>query len=493
MKKLIFLLAIGSIARTALGQNEDDALRYSQIYFGGSARNMGMAGALSALGGDYSNVLSNPAGLARFKKDNFSFTLNIENPHAATDFYGSPKKYSGFAGNVNNFSYIRAFNLDPNKQNNWFTVTMGLGVNRIASFQDRFEYSGLADSSILHSFINEANGISGDELYTELPFSGGLAWDTYAINPDPFLANNFVTDFSAGQVFHDRVVKRKGGMTEYNLNVAGNYANKFFIGGSLNPTRINYNETFTHTETSAVSSSIGLNSISYTGNLDIGGWGWNARVGAIALPVDWFRVGLAFQTPSFFRMNDFWSNNMSSSTDSTNYYIDNAYIPTGSYTYNVRTPFRANASVGVVLKKLGSVGAEIEFVDYRMANLSSRKFSAAPYSFSLENSQIENLYRSAFNYKIGLEARITPEVYLRGGFAYFPSPFKANKGNTQFPTSFYTGGLGYNFGNLYFDFAVVVKAQTRDYYAYDPSLDGSHATINMKNAQYLFTVGYRFK
>ena len=59
-------------------QNEEDALRYSMTYFGGSARNMATGGALSAMGGDFSYAAQNPAGLGRFTKSNVSFTPYLE-------------------------------------------------------------------------------------------------------------------------------------------------------------------------------------------------------------------------------------------------------------------------------------------------------------------------------------------------------------------------------------------------------------------------------
>src|SRR5687768_5505014 len=75
MKKA-FLLCIAALATGAgaLAQNEVDALRYSQLTFGGSARFMGMSGAFGALGGDISSLSFNPAGIAVYRKNEFSFT-----------------------------------------------------------------------------------------------------------------------------------------------------------------------------------------------------------------------------------------------------------------------------------------------------------------------------------------------------------------------------------------------------------------------------------
>lgn len=493
MKKQLLTIAICVIAWTGFAQNEDDALRYSEVYFGGTARNMSMAGALSALGGDYSNVLTNPAGLARFKKSNFSATVNVENPRAASDYYGSVTNESGLGLNWSNLSYIKAYNLDPNKRNNWYGVTMGMGLNRTRSFHERFTYSGTSDTSIVQSFINQAWGTPDSMLYNTFPFGAGLAWDVYAIDPHPFNPNEYVSGLQAASVNQTREVIRKGGMTEFNFSMSGNYANKLFIGGSLNGTWARYSESFTHVETSNAPDSIWLNGLTYTGDLDVKGWGFNARVGMIFLPVDWMRVGLAVQTPTFFRLGDFWTNNMYTDTDTGPIYEDGEYIPTGNFDYKVRTPFRASGSLGFVLKKLGSIGAEVEYVDYSGANLASRRFSPSPYPFTTENQQIDNLYRPVLNYKVGVEGRITPQFYLRGGFAYYQSPYKANKGVPQYPKMFYTGGFGYNLGKFYVDAAAVFASYQREYYAYDPSLGGSKSTQSFLNAQYVVTFGFRFE
>jgi hypothetical protein len=89
MKKIYIGISLWLMTGVVFAQNEEDALRYSRTYFGGTARNSGMAGAMSAFGGDYSVVAQNPAGLARLRKSNFSSTLNLENLRSEADFYGT--------------------------------------------------------------------------------------------------------------------------------------------------------------------------------------------------------------------------------------------------------------------------------------------------------------------------------------------------------------------------------------------------------------------
>ncbi|MCB9223433.1 MAG: outer membrane protein transport protein [Crocinitomicaceae bacterium] len=481
-----FLLSFGAV----FSQNEDDALRYSLSFFGGTARNSATAGGLTALGGDFANASQNPAGLGRLTKSNFSFTQNLEIPYATTNFYGSANSDFRVTYNLSNISYVKAYTLDPDKFNGWRSLQMGLGMNRKRSYNDSITYSGIADSSILHSFIREANGISTTFIYDALPFTAGLAYDTYAIDPLP--DNTYTTQFSNGTAFHERRLKRKGGITEFSLlTLSGNYANKLLLGGSVNFVYAKYSETFRHKETYQ-DTSLWLNEIEYTGQLDIKGRGLNLRLGAIYMPTEQLRFGLAVETPTALWMNDYWTNNMTSQTKDGEKYVLAEYVPTGAYDYKIRTPFKANVSAAAVVNDLGSVGVEVEYIDYRMAKIMSKKFSDSPYSFAAENTQIDNIYKSCVNIKFGIEGRINKQLYARGGFAYYGTPYKAASGNSQDPMLFITGGAGYNFGTLYIDMAYVLMSRKEEYYAYDPTINGSHATFYNRNSQVLLTIGARF-
>ena len=487
---LIRIIPFLFIATLTMAQNEDDALRYSQTFFGGSARNTGMAGTMSAFGGDFSVITQNPAGIGRFSKSNFSATLNVEALMTSADFNGNLRTDNGVNANLSNLSYVRAYDLTKNKRfKDWYTVQLGMGITRIKSFNQQIEYSGTADSSLLHSFIREANGTPEAYIYDAHPFTAGLAYEVFAIDPQP--DGTYTTEFNAGEALHNRSISRDGGMTEYSFSLSGNYKNKLLLGGSFNVTRVNYDERFNHTETFP-DTSVWLNSITYTGDLNIDGWGYGLRVGAIYMPMEWLNIGLSAQLPTLYRLTDLWNNNMNSLTDDGPYYADPEFLPAGKYDYTVRTPFRANASMGIVLSKFGSIGAEVEYVDYGAAALNDRRFSSAPYSFNIENAQIENLYRSVLNMRVGAEMKVTQQLYVRGGFAYYGSPYQADKGNEQAPTLFYTGGLGYNWGLVYADFACVIRNTQETYYAYDPTIDGSRADFDFRNAQFRFSLGLRF-
>ena len=76
-RNIIILLALIITFSGASAQNVDDALRYSNIYYGGTARFMSMGGAFTALGGDISSLSQNPAGLGVFRSSEMTITPQL--------------------------------------------------------------------------------------------------------------------------------------------------------------------------------------------------------------------------------------------------------------------------------------------------------------------------------------------------------------------------------------------------------------------------------
>jgi len=492
MKQFILYITL-SLSYIGLSQNEEDALRYSQSFISGTARNIAMGGAMSAIGGDFSATSQNPASMAQFNKNNFSFTPVIEYTKSRSDFYGHVNSYQSAKLKVGNVSYLKSYQLPQDGTNKWTTLQLGIGLTRINSFAKQTRYRGEIDSSIIHNFINEANGTGPNFIFDKFPFGSALAYDTYAIDPD---TNNFYTTELTGNSTHDRIIKEDGGMNEISLAISGNYQNKFYLGGTINITRVNYSSSYKHRETFTNQDSIWLNNLVYSGNLTTEGWGANAKIGAIYLPTSKLRFGLAIHTPTFFKLNDKWDNDMTVNTDDPDFpdkFIKDEFKPKGEFDYKLATPFKANLSTGIIIDKKASIGAEIEYIDYTLAKLSSRQFSDAPYSFNSENAQIKNLYQSKLNFKLGGEYRLNSMFYLRGGFAYYSSPYTQQ---SEVPTkgiSIVTTGFGINLGDFYFDLALANKINQYNYYAYNPDLKGSTVSFRDNTTNVSFSIGHRFK
>ena len=74
MKKII-TITLSIIYLTTNGQNELDVLRYSQdLGLFGSARSAAIGNAFGAMGGDFSSLSNNPAGIGLYQFNEFTFT-----------------------------------------------------------------------------------------------------------------------------------------------------------------------------------------------------------------------------------------------------------------------------------------------------------------------------------------------------------------------------------------------------------------------------------
>ena len=488
--KTILYLSVIVLSFQVTAQSEEDALRYSQNYFGGSAKNNSTAGALSAIGGDFSTTSQNPSSMARFNKNNFLFTPTLITTNSTSEFYGNNNEVSSRDMKIGNISYLKSYKLAPEKYSGWMSFQMGAGYNRINSFENLNHYSGELDSSILDYFTSSANGTQPDNIYAYFPYTAGLAYNTFAIDPDTL--NSYSSGVSSGNTIHNRTVFTSGSMGEFSLAMSGNYKNKLYIGGTVNAVSVNYRTNFIHNESYTAKDSLFLNGIKYIGNLGTEGWGFNAKLGLTYLATPQLSLGLALHSNTLYNLKDNWGNDMISMTDNGKLTIADESKPTGSYKYTLNTPIKTVLSAGYIIKKKASIGVEIEVINFRDARLGSIKGGNSFYSFSTENNQIENIYDTRINYKIGGEYRVNPMLYLRGGYAYYSSPYtRASEVNTS-ATQFITAGVGLNFGEYYFDFAVVSKHLSYDYYAYNPDLKGSQSSFSDNDLNFSASVGIRF-
>src|SRR4026207_2300153 len=109
-QKLLFaILLVASISAAA--QNDVDALRYSQTSLAGTARYTSMAGAFSALGGDFSVLSANPAGIAVYKRSEFSMSPSFYKEKSKSDYLGKTTLDNKYNFNFGNAGIIFTYRL----------------------------------------------------------------------------------------------------------------------------------------------------------------------------------------------------------------------------------------------------------------------------------------------------------------------------------------------------------------------------------------------
>lgn len=492
--KAASMLAFSLLVTSASAQNETDALRYSYLGFGGTARYNGMGGAFGALGGDISCMVTNPAGMGRYTKSEFNASLLYEDINTNTAFLGNNASNGRGNFNLGSIGFVGTKKL---VNSDWNYFQFGLAYNRTNFFHSRFNMQGVNNtSSMADIFRFQANGYSPDDLYNYFPNTSALAYETYLIDPvDTTGAATSYTDRVPSDIAveQSRNYSRSGFMAETSISFSGNYMDKLYIGGSIGIPSARFYETWTHNETMIDPDTVtSLDGFSYSQTLTTRGKGFNLKFGMIFLPVDWVRIGASVHTPSFMAFSDNWNNSMITQFDDGDEI--SASGPSSAYTWRLKTPARFMGSLGVIVMKTAAIDVDVEYVDYASMRLRRDWADQTGYNFSSENDAVQRLYRGAVNLRAGAEVKLAKVFFVRGGYALYQSPYVTGASVTDKATKVVSGGLGYRNRGFSIDLGVNVMQYSEDLYPYDPVLFSTSgpAVIDSKVVRTSVTCGWRF-
>jgi hypothetical protein len=182
MKNTITLLLISASFLSTHAQTDVDAFRYSRLSITGTGRFTGMSGAFGALGGDFTSLSYNPAGIAIYRSSEFLFTPSIYVGKTVSTFLGQEFDERKYNFNFGNVGLVYTRKLSESSSPGWKSWNFGLGYNRLANFHNRNYYEGLnRQNSLVDHFAEQAHGLNPSNLD---PFFEGLAYETYLITPD---------------------------------------------------------------------------------------------------------------------------------------------------------------------------------------------------------------------------------------------------------------------------------------------------------------------
>ncbi|MDD2961407.1 MAG: outer membrane protein transport protein [Muribaculaceae bacterium] len=511
-------------------QDANDVYRLSQTDLKGTARFVSMAGAFGALGGDLSTLTQNPAGIGVYRSSDVGVSLNF-------DFQSATAKQNNqnvgatnqFKFNCNNAGYVGAYNLNSDLVPNF---NWGFTYNRAASF-NRHTKGGINNlNSSLSNYIawgTDLAGVSEGDLATSKgfdPYQDGnapwlsiLAYDSYLINPNS-QGENFQGLYGDGTLANGEFETiEEGGINEYSINLGGNIAHKIYWGLGFGITDINY-ESYTYYGESMTNAYItDSKGVKTKGEADYGlqnglhtyGSGYNLKFGLIFKPVNSFRLGFAFHTPTYYSLKDEawadmgfeYSNDIGSGSAVTN----NSYY--GESWYQIRTPWKFIASVAAIVGKKGIISFDYEYIGYQtMSVLSDRG-----YEYLDTKSRIGDYYKASSIFRIGGEYRVNNKLSVRAGYSYQTSPVNDEAYNNRMniyasgtiPSysfmkmqQYITVGLGYRYKSIYTDLAYSNQRKESEFHAFSPVLysNGIEPSPTAKlidtNNQLVFTFGLRF-
>lgn len=442
-------------------QNEVDALRYSRLIYDGTARYNSMGGAFSSLGGDFSVLNTNPAGLGVFRSSELSFTPSFVQIHNDTKYAGNSENDFNYNFNIGNLSYVGTALLDD-ETTALKSLNFGIGYNRLKNFNENILIEGENMHNSLTDYLaSRANGYKPGSLGS---FYAWPAWEAYLIDPANADTTAYESSFPNYGETQTAVISRNGHMGEFHIALAANLNNQFYVGATFGIQSIDFEETKTYHETDPSDIIEDFNSFTMTEYLKTDGVGYNMKLGAIYRPLDWIRVGGAIHTPTFFNLSDEYSTSFSSDFEDPDKDANNLRSGLGTYDYKLVTPFKANGGLSFILLNSIILSGDVEYMDYRLSRL--RAEYSDGYDFHTENDNISNEYQASLNYRAGLEYRIAP-VAFRGGFAYYSSPYASDHVNHNADLMQISGGIGYRSKYFYIDMAYVYSLSEEDYYLYE--------------------------
>ena len=523
MKRNILLTALGTLALAvavpAGAQTVYDGASITDKDLNGTARFVSMGGAMNALGGDISTMGTNPAGIGIYRSNDVMVSFGLSNYKTKSDTWDGSYDVSKTRGDFNNIGLVYTTKIGNNTTLRY--LNFGFNYHRAKSFYSNQRFSGnLGTTSQTYQMASQAEGISN---WGNAPFDdnnvgwlSAFGYEGYVIDPVGDRDNTYVGMYDDG--YGKLNVSERGGLDQFDFNMSMNFNDRVYLGLTVGVYDLNYKK-YTYYEEAYTGD--------YTGEgYDLQGWnrivgaGVDLKLGAIIRPFadSPFRVGLAIHTPTFYELDYKTSGYMTSTVyDSTDddlkdYAVDSRdKISSGGEmvrSFQFRTPWLFNVSVGSTIGTNFAFDAEYEYQDY-----STMKFydvDGYADTFSFENSTREML-KGVSTFRIGAEYKPIPQFAIRAGYNYRSAVFEENAykdlpyysietdtdyANTQ-QRHTATFGLGYRGSSFYADLAFKYDVMKADMYPFvnieDNTLYPGTATgITNNRLQALLTVGVRF-
>ncbi len=546
MKKITMIALAMFTAVGAGAQTIYDATNIAQKELNGTARFVGMGGAMGALGGDISTIGTNPAGIGIYRSNDAMLTFGYSMTGTESNYVGNK-----FETNKNRWSFDNAGFVIASKIGNHTPlryVNFGFNYHKSKSFYKNMTMQGLmgsidnqyvsqvrsmaqqatdAQDYVYHNYNQQRLNWESNDIYRDseagwlgaVGYQGSLLFENRQTGSpdsyDPYIPSEADAYFLS---------RERGGIDQYDFNISFNINDRFYFGVTLGAYDVDYNKYSLHDEMYAYKwegdGQIYEEGYSLESFNRIHGSGFDFKFGAIFRPIEDspLRIGLAVHTPTYYKLtyttgalltSDLFLPNEAGDETLTRTTVD-TYSALGGRDmdrdFKLQTPWVFNASLGYTVGNNLALGAEYEYEDY-----SSMKFKYPEGDEMVwETRQADFNMKSVSTLRIGAEYKPIPAFSLRAGYNYSTAAYKkdaikelpSNSINTD--TDFansksmntFTLGIGYRFSSFYADLAYKFDTYKSDFYPFYNDINGlvTPPTTEVTNtrSKVLFTLGMRF-
>lgn len=471
----------------------------------GTARYVGMGGAMEALGADISTISSNPAGIGLFRHSQGSVSAGLVQQDEAPSFkYGNKTNMSfdqiGFVYNYRegHRSFVSfAFNYHKSKN---FDYILSAADKLNGSSQNRLSYIkalGNRDATGLTNINieNTSSGYQGTNYFTSQ--LDNLYYNALMCSQDGLFYNN-ASGYQFGRA-------NTGYIGQYDFNMSGNLNDRVYLGLTVGIHDVHYRGQSLYTEQLIDADDAPAGSTTIVDDRRITGTGFSVGAGVIFRPIEDspFRIGLSVISPTRY---DLTTSNKTYMVNGSNYVGANPkYTAKASYDYKVLTPWKFGVSAGTTVGRMLALGASYEYADYsrmdsRVNDGSYRDYWGDVYDNSYSDSEMNDhtkeTLKGVSTVKLGAECKILDNFAVRVGYNYVSPMFKKegfkNGGLDSYASNYssatdytnwkstnrFTVGFGYSINKFAIDLAYQYSQTDGDFH---PFMD-AYTDFYLKNS-----------
>ena len=543
MKSKYIFFAVSLFA--ALSANAQETYENAKLAgedLNGTARYVGMGGAMEALGADISTIGTNPAGIGLFRHSNVSISGGLLMQSDGKDFSNGKKTNLSFdqIGGVYSTrsgqkSFIN-FGFNYHKSKNFDYILNAAGsLNGSSQNKQSYIKGILGDENSGGFFVRKDNNgknvgyVDATPPLPSTPPKVAYTWsqidDLYWNSLIPSSAGVFNYEKATGYTL-DRA--HTGYIGNYDFAVSGNLNDRVYLGLTFGMKDVNYKGYSEYREN--------LNNaggVLVRDERKVTGSGFDITAGVIVRPVaeSPFRIGAYVKSPTWY---DLTTSNVTrlvyaSGTSSQEKGVAN------SYDFKMWTPWKFGFSLGHTVGNYLALGATYEYENY--SNINSRVNDGGYYDYYYGqyyessipdknmNAHTKEVLKGVSTLKLGVEYKPVSNVALRAGYNYVSAmyvndaqkdPGLASLGTSYSSTTDYTNwgeinrftlGVGYQVKKFNIDLAYQYSAQKGSFAPFsnvkDITYTSGTTTITESNiasitdvknnrSQLLLTLGYRF-
>lgn len=539
MKKKLVIMALAVLCLgSANAQTVYDAAKIAGRELNGTARFVGMGGAMSALGGDISTIRTNPAGIGIYRSNDlmttFGYSLtSTESNYESNKFNMDKARWTfdnlGFvlSTKFGNRTNLRYFNVGFNyqKRNSFYkNMTMqGLLGTFEGQYVSQVRYMAQQATDAqrnLHDQWGEQLIYGSNDIYTDnaAGWLGAMGYQGCLIEEKGDDNLHYYDPIIPNEVDGYFLSRERGGINEYDFNMAFNINDRFYLGVTVGAYDVDYSKYSLYDEDYGTGEGYALNSYNR-----IHGTGIDLKLGAIVRPFEYspLRIGLAVHTPTFYKLT-YTTGALLQADLFFDGKPETERVPVDTYEkmggrdmdreFDLVTPWLVNASVGYTVGNNLALDAEYEYENYSNMKF---KYPEDGSEMAWETAEVGMNLKAVHTVKVGMEYKPVSAFSIRAGYNFSSAAFKkeaikalpANSINTD--TDFantqdmntFAVGIGYRGSAFYADLAYKLDTYKADFYPFYNEIETEEGwmlvtppatKVTTSRSKVMLTVGYRF-